>query len=106
MRSAGFEPKVARLCQGIDTASLPPCDFVRTIVSLAVMNAAQGHGKLITDLAADGAVLREAKVVGIRRVAAADEAWLLGNKFDVGLVPNTARLGKGQFVLVDHIGLG
>jgi hypothetical protein len=106
VRSAGFEPKVARLSQGIDTASLPPCDFVRTVVNLAVMNAAQGHGKLITYLAADGAVLREAKVVGIRRVAAADEAWLFGNKFDVGLVPNSARLGKGQFVFVDDTGFG
>ena len=106
LRSAGFEPKVARLCQGIDTASLPPCDFVGAIVDFTVVNPAQWYSELVTDFAAKGAVLREAKVVGIRGTTAADKAGLLGNEFDVGLVPNSAWLGKGQFIFVDSIGRG
>jgi hypothetical protein len=104
--SAGFEPKIARLCQGIDTAPLPPCDFVGAIVDFAVVNPAQWYSELVADFPAEGAALREAKVVGIRGTAPADKAGLLRNELDVGLVANSARLGKGQFVFVDSIGRG
>ena len=71
-------------------------------MDLAVMTAAQRYGEFVTDLAPESGVLREAKVVGIRWLAPADQAGLLGDEFDVRLVPNSAWFGKGQFSFVDR----
>ena len=63
--------------------------------------AAQRNGELIADLAAKGAVLGKAQVMGITGRAVADQARLLGHEPNVLLVANAARLGMGQMALVD-----
>ncbi len=44
-----------------------------------VMPATEGHRELITDLAAERTGLRKSEVMGVRRLAAADETRLLGD---------------------------
>ena len=53
----------------INAGVFPPCGFIATAVDLAMMSPAQRHGELIADLAAERAVLCEAKMMGIRRAA-------------------------------------
>ena len=50
-----------------------------------MMAAAQRHGELVADLAAERPALREAQVVGVGRLPAADQARLLGNDTGRGL---------------------
>ena len=59
-------------------------------MNFAVMPSAQGDRELITDLAAERAVLHKAQMVSIRRVPAADQALLLGNGFNMLPVANAA----------------
>ena len=51
-----------------------------------VMAAAERHRELVAGLAAERARLHEAQMVGIRRLAAAQQARLLGDKSQVLLV--------------------
>ena len=76
----------------------------RQRMDFAMMAAAQRHDELIADLAAEGAALREAQMMGICRPAAANQARLFGHELDVFLVAKAARLGMGQSALVDAVG--
>lgn len=58
-----LQPKRAGAPHWIDIGFLPPRG--RRSEDLAVMAAAQQHGKLVADLAAQCAELRETKMVGI-----------------------------------------
>jgi hypothetical protein len=49
-------------------------------MDLAMMAPTQRHGELIADLAPERPALREAQMVGIRRLAAANEASLRGDE--------------------------
>ena len=69
------------------------------------MPSAQRDSELITDLAAEGRVLCEPQVMGIRRSPAANQARLLGDVSDVISVPNPARLGEGEGAFVDPASL-
>ena len=71
-----------------------------------MMAPAQRHGELITDLAAQRAVLREAQVVGVCRPAPTNQARLFGHELDVLLVAKAARLRTGKPALVNAIGCG
>ena len=53
---------------------------------LAMMSSAQWNRKFIADLAAERRYLSNAQMMGIGRPPAADEARLLGYRFDVGTV--------------------
>ena len=68
-----------------------------------MMASAQRHGELIADLAAEGAVLREAQMIGICGPAPANQTRLFGHEFNVLLVTKAAWLGVGQPALVDFI---
>lgn len=67
---------------------------------LAVVRGAQRHGKLVADFERKATGLRIAHVMGMRRVATADEAGLLGHK---AKVLERTRLGsaRGEQALVD-----
>jgi hypothetical protein len=52
-------------------------------MDLAMMASAQRHGELVTDLAPQRPLLRKAKMVGIRRLPAANQAGPLGDISDV-----------------------
>ena len=55
-------------------------------VKLAVMKAANRHRELVAHLASQCSRLREAEMVGIRGLAAAHDAGLLGHELEVILV--------------------
>ena len=73
-------------------------------MNLAMMAAAQRHRVFIADLAAERWALREAYMVGVRWLPAADQARLFGNETDVIAVANPARLRKGEHALVNFFG--
>ena len=87
-----LQPKRASNDDRIDAGTFPPSNFVAAAVDLSMVSPAQRHGELIAHLAPEGLKLRKPKVVGVRRLASADQAWLLGDESDMGLVPNAARL--------------
>jgi len=52
----------------------------------------QWNGEFVADLAANGPVLRETQVMGVRGPSAADQTRLLSHKFNVVLVTAATRL--------------
>ena len=57
-----------------------------------MMSSAQRDSELVAHLAPECTVLREAKVMGIRGLPAANQAGSLGYRFDMMTVPYTAGL--------------
>ena len=74
-------------------------------MNLAMVAAAQWHREFIAHLAAECSALREAHVVGIRRLPATDQARLLGNEPDVIAVADPPRLWECKGALIDGWGL-
>ena len=83
-----------RLCGGkrIEAVARPPGPFVTDVVELPVMGAAQRHGELVTDLAAECSRLGKAQVMWIGRATAADEAGLAGDELEMLPVAQAAWL--------------
>ena len=77
-----------------DRPSLSPTPrrFITAAVNLPMVAAAEGYGELIADLAAKRTALREPQVVGIHRLAATDQASLLGDVAHVVAISDPARL--------------
>jgi hypothetical protein len=91
-------PKPSRCFDWIHFESLPPLAFVADTVQLAMMGAAKRHRELIADFAPQCSGLREAEMVGIARLAAADETWLGGDKVQVVLVSKPPRFCRYRSV--------
>jgi hypothetical protein len=87
-----LQPKRAGVDGWINSGVPPPIRFVLAAVDLAMMSSAQWYGEFIADLAPERGMLREPQVMGIRGSSAANQARLLGNRFDVIAVTNPARL--------------
>ena len=85
-------PKAERRCFGINVDQRPPCFLVHLAVQLAVVNAAQRDSELVADLAAKGARLHEAEMVGIAGLATTHQTRQRGNEIEVLLVANPPRL--------------
>ena len=66
--------------------------FVTAIVNGSMVYGAQRNRPLVTDLAARGARLGEANVMGVARDAATDQAWLGGDEPEVVLVADPTGL--------------
>ena len=88
----GFEPKLAGGDGWVDPGSAPPSDLITMTMKLAVMSPTQRHGELVAHFAPECPALCKAQVMGIRRLATANQARLLGHISDVIAVPNPARL--------------
>ena len=71
----------------------------------AVMPATEWDRELIADLAAERARLRESEVMGIRGLAAADEARLLGDIAEVLPVAIPTRGSDCENALIDALRL-
>src|SRR5687767_6344484 len=56
-------PELLRHRRRIDLHPCPPGAFISTAMQLAVVGAAEGHGKFVADLAAERSRLREAEMV-------------------------------------------
>jgi hypothetical protein len=76
---AGVFPQLTGDLDWIDAGHLPPSSFVAGAMDGAMMDTAERHGEFIARLAAERARLQVAKVMRIGWLAAADEAWLLGD---------------------------
>ncbi len=61
-----------------------------------MMSPTQRHSEFVTDLAADGPVLRKAQVMGIARLATANQAGLLRDKPDMRAIANAPRFRMYQ----------
>ena len=102
----GLYPQGASNAGRINASIFPPCDFIARAMGLAMMAPAQRHGELITDLAAERAVLGEAQMMGVCRPAPTNQASLFGHELDVLLVAKAAWLRMGKPALVNAIGSG
>ena len=102
----GFQPQRPGGDDRIDPDFPPPCGFVAATVDLAMVSAAERDGELIADLATKCPPLRKPQMMGIRGLAAADQARLLGHLSDMLPVPNPAGFWKGQGALVYPSGPG
>ena len=85
----------------IDGGFLPPFGFVAKTMNFPMMAPAQGNRELIADLASERAALREAKMMSVGRLPAADQTGTARNKFDMVAITEPARLGQCQNALVD-----
>jgi hypothetical protein len=101
-----LQPQASGSDGRINASIFPPCGFISTAMDLAMMASAQRHGELIADLAAEGAVLREAQMMGICGPAPPNQTRLFGHEFNVLLVTKAARLGMHQLTLVDAVSSG
>jgi hypothetical protein len=99
-----LEPQLPRFDHRINSHLKPPDRFVPAAMNLAMMATAQWHREFITYLAAQGLALRKSHMVGIRWLAAADQARLLGNVPDVIAVADSSRLGERKHALVNSSG--
>ena len=102
-------PSSSRVCfqslRATLTGSMPAaCHHARSSpdpVNRAVMHAAERHRELIAHLAAERARLREAQMMRVGGLAAADQAGLLGHEPQMLFVAIAFWLGQREDALVD-----
>ena len=78
------QPQRSSSDRRIDPGHLPPCGFIAMAVNLAMVSSAQRDGELVADLAAERPALREAQMMGIRRLPAADRGRAVGPRIGHG----------------------
>jgi hypothetical protein len=115
IRVWGFSDRPKRVClgpkrpggaDGVNSGFAPPRGFVTGSVHLAMMAAAQRDDEFVAHLAPERPMLREPKVMRIRRLAPTNQTGLLGHEFAVALVPKSPRLRYREQALVDVVGSG
>jgi hypothetical protein len=79
-------PESERDWDRIDIDLLPPSGLVTGAMKLAVMDTADGNGKLVADSVSKGTRLCKREVVRIRRHSAAHKARLPTHEFPVILI--------------------
>ena len=87
-----FEPKRSRRAGWINISLLPPDRFVAGAMDFAVVPAAKRDRELIAHLTAQRPALDEANVVGVSRLAPADQTRMLSDKFNVLAIADPTRL--------------
>ena len=87
-----FEPKRSRRSGRINIRLLPPDRFVAGAMDLAMVPAAKRDRELIAHLTAQRPALDEANVVGVSRLAPADQTRMLSDKFNVLAIADPTRL--------------
>ena len=92
IRRARVSPKLVSGGERIDAGLFPPCKFVARAVNFAMMHAAERDNELVADLTPECTLLREAKMMRVRRLAPADQAWALGYPLDVNFIAKPTRL--------------
>ena len=83
-----LQPQAASSGGWIDTNLVPPRRFIATAMDLTMVSATERDRELVADFAAERRCLGKAQMMGIGGTAAADEARLLGYRFDVVTVTN------------------
>ena len=75
--------------------------LVATSVKGAVVGAAQRHGELIADPAAQGPRLHKSEVMGVARLPPAQQAWSRRYELQVGAIAVPARFAQREGALLD-----
>lgn len=70
-----------------------------------MVSSAERYGELVRHLAAKRRMLGKAQVMGIRELASANEARLLGHRFHVVAIASPTRLWQRELTLVDRLRL-
>src|SRR6516225_8288569 len=96
-----LQPKNASRRARIDTALLPPHGFVTAAMNFAVMSSAKRNRELIADFAAKRPRLRKTEMMHVGGTPAANQAWLLGDRFHMLAVADPAQHGQRQDRFVD-----
>ena len=90
---AAFGARASRACNcGIKPDFLPPRGFITAAMHLAMVSSTQWHSELVAHFATKRPALREAQVMGIRRLATANQTRLLCHISDVTPVSHPTRL--------------
>ena len=90
-------PQPAGDLQRIDDAVAgPPGPLVAGAMQGVMMDGAQRHRELVRDLERQRPRLGKAQVVGLRRPAAAHQAWLPGDELQMLLAADPLLLGQGK----------
>jgi hypothetical protein len=85
-------PELAGDVDWVHAGGLPPCSLIAGAMDRAVMDTAERDSELVAGPSTESARLHVPKMMWIRRLAAADEARLLGDEsadargFDTGAV--------------------
>ena len=66
-----------------------------------MVGTAERHRELIADPAAQGPWLHKSEVVGVARLAPAQQAWLRRHELQMGAIAVAARLAQWEGTLVD-----
>jgi len=82
--------------EGVEANLGPPLRLISCPVKLAVMQAAERDGELVTHFAAECRKLCESQVMGIAGLAPADQTGSGGDEFQVRLVAIASRLADRQ----------
>jgi hypothetical protein len=98
-------PKLASDLDWIGASCLPPGLLVARTMNRAVVSTTERHRELVAGFSAERARLYEAQVVGVRGLAAADEAGLLGDVSKVLPVAVATRGGEREDAFVDALRL-
>src|SRR6202000_2958737 len=85
----------------INSASLPPCDFVTEAVDVTVMGSAQRYREFIADLEPHCPRLSEAQMVGISGASAANQTRMRCHEFEVGFIAMSTRLAEHKLAFID-----
>src|SRR5262249_12202962 len=98
-------PELARHFDGVDTGGLPPCSLVTGSMNGAVVRAAKRYSEFVADPAAERPRLHGSKMMGVRWLAAADEACLLSDIAQMLPAAIPTRGSNREDTLVDASGL-
>ena len=102
----GMLPQPVRNSDRVDASRRPPCRLLAAPVEGAMVGAAQRHGELVADPAAQGPWLHEPEVMGVARLSPADQAWLRRHELQMGAIAVAPRFAHGEGALVDMPGNG
>jgi hypothetical protein len=80
---------------------MPPSCFITTVMNLAMVTPTERDSELIADLTAESPRLYKTEMMRIRWMAAANQAWLLGDRFHMLPVANSAGHRQRQDRFVD-----
>src|SRR3954451_13398153 len=97
--SLSFQPQHARLVDWLKTCFCPPVRFLARALQFAMLSPAQRDREFVTDLEADATGLRETQMMGIVRLASADEAGLFRDEPQMRLVTQPPRTGIASTLL-------
>ena len=96
-----LQPQDASADDGVDTDLFPPACLVTGAMHLTMMTTAERDSELIADLPTESRRLCKTKMMRISRMPAANQAWLLGDRFHMFPVAYPAEHRQRQDRFVD-----